>query len=222
MDRPPHQALMPDASEFARTLIHTRQNVSPRRLEAPGPDAQQLHEILAAAAAAPDHGQLRPWRFVVVSAEQRSRLAEAFALALLTRDPAATPVQLDSAREKAHRSPCLVVAIAILAPPADMPDSQRNTPDFAASDEPAAQYHVTLFERLVSFGCAIQNVVLTAHAAGFGVGLTSGQAMESTALRALLSMQAHEHAVCCISMGTVIKRKAGKPRPDVDDYVTVL
>ena len=55
-----------ELSEFANALIHSRQNVSPRRLLEPGPSPQQLQDILGAAGAAPDHGKLMPWRFVVM------------------------------------------------------------------------------------------------------------------------------------------------------------
>ena len=64
--------------EFASAVIHSRRNILPRHLEAPGPSEAQLQAILGAAAAAPDHRQLLPWRFVIVPREQRQRLAEAF------------------------------------------------------------------------------------------------------------------------------------------------
>ena len=48
----------------AITALTTR--VSGTVLEEPGPDALELHTLLAAAARAPDHGKLRPWRFTVV------------------------------------------------------------------------------------------------------------------------------------------------------------
>src|SRR5664279_3912513 len=103
-----------ELSEFANTLIHSRQNVSPRRLDEPGPSPQQLQDILGTAAAAPDHGQLLPWRFVIVPAHRREQLAEVFGLALMDRDPSATSAQIDNAREKAHRAPFLMLAIARL------------------------------------------------------------------------------------------------------------
>ena len=74
----------------AQALITSRRNVSPKRLVEPGPTSQQLDALLTLAAAAPDHGLLTPWRFVIVPAAQRQRLAEAFALALVDRDPGAT------------------------------------------------------------------------------------------------------------------------------------
>ena len=41
-----------DLPEFTKVLIHSRCNVSPRRLTEPGPSASQLQDILGAAAAA--------------------------------------------------------------------------------------------------------------------------------------------------------------------------
>lgn len=189
-------------AEWACALVEARQTLLPKRLGAPGPDPQQLRQILGAAAAAPDHGERMPWRFVIVPAQARSRLAEVFAQALAERDPGATPQQLDQARVKAYRAPLLMVAIARLAQDAadDVPDD----------------------ERLVSAGCAIQNMLLVATAQGFGSALTSGKALQSRGLRALFSLQPHERALCFISMGTPASRKPRRIRADSCDYVTVL
>jgi len=180
---------------LAQALIESRQNVSPKRLVEPGPSARQLDDLLALAAAAPDHGQLTPWRFIVVPAAQRRRLADVFAQALIDRDPGATPDQVGSAREKAHRAPLLLVAVACLGP---------REPDTAP------------LERMVSMGAAIQNLLLGAHAMGFGAGLTSGRAMASPRMNRLCGLSDGEAAVCCVNIGTVSKRKAPervRPRP---------
>ena len=208
-----------DLSEFAKTLIHSRRNVSPRRLIEPGPSAEQLQDILGAAAAAPDHGQLLPWRFVVVPIAQRERLADVFGLALQDRDPSATAEQVESAREKAHRAPFLMLAIARLADHPVPPGAASGR----GSEHPLAiDVEVNDAERLVSLGCAIQNVLLSAHAAGFGTGVTSGQALASARLRALFNLQEREQAVCCINIGSVAKNKPSPVRPQVLDYVTEL
>ena len=176
-----------ESEDFACALIASRQNISPRHLVEPGPSAEQLETLLALAAAAPDHGLLTPWRFVIVRADQRHRLAEAFALALVDRDPGATLEQIESAREKAYRAPLLMLAVACLG------DREPNTP---------------ALERMVSMGAAIQNMLLGAHAMGYGAGLTSGQAMTSTRLHRLCGLAEGEATVCCINIGTVTHRKA--------------
>lgn len=217
----PKERLMDSASdqelsEFANALIHSRQNVSPRRLLEPGPSPQQLQDILGTAGAAPDHGKLMPWRFVVVPHHQRERLASAFGQALLDRDPGATAAQVESAREKAHRAPFLMLAIARLAEPA-APGAEPRIPAADVGDT-----EVSDAERLVSLGCAIQNMVLSAHAAGLGTGLTSGQALASPQLRTLFGLQATEQAVCCINIGTVTQHRPVRLRPRVSDYVSEL
>ena len=208
-----------ELAEFANAVIHSRQNVSPRRLDEPGPSAQQLQDILGTAAAAPDHGQLMPWRFVTVPKARRERLAEVFGLALVDRDPNATPEQIENAREKAHRAPFLMLAIARLT---DASAPVGATSGRGAHHPESTEAEVGDAERLVSFGCAIQNIVLSAHAAGFGTGLTSGQAMASPRLRALFGLCENEQAVCCINIGTVTKHKPVRLRPVVSDYVSEL
>ena len=101
----PPQALNNAAAtaELAAALLQARQTILPKRLGAPGPDAAQLQAILAAAAHAPDHGCLLPWRFVLVPDAARAALGQAFADALRERDAQATPEQQEQAREKAVR-----------------------------------------------------------------------------------------------------------------------
>jgi nitroreductase len=208
-----------ERSEFAKNLIHTRQNVSPKRLDEPGPSPQQLQVILSAAAAAPDHGQLVPWRFVIVPLDQRSRLADVFAQALVDRDPEATQEQISNAREKAHRAPFLMLAIARLTDRQAPADTAAGR---GAEHPDATQAEVNDMERLVSFGCAIQNILLSAHAAGFGTGLTSGQAITSPRMHALFGLRPDEKAVCCVNIGTVTKHKPPRIRPQVASFVSSL
>lgn len=189
------------AAHFAQALIHARQTVLPKRLVDPGPSSEQLHQICLAASAAPDHGKLTPWRFVLIPASARHRLAKVFEEALLGRDPKATPEQVAQAAEKAYRAPTLILAIAKTA--------EEDT-------------GIDSYERMVSIGCAIQNMLLVATALGFGSALTSGKALRSSQLNALFSLDSGEVAVCFLSVGTVSSRKPIRIRPGVNDYLTTL
>jgi nitroreductase len=214
-DDPAHAHALPDRStvrgtaedldelcEAACTLIGSRRNVSPKRLVEPGPSEAQLECIFGAAAAAPDHDRLTPWRFVVVPQHKRELLAEVFALALVERDPGATLVQIEAAREKAHRAPLLMLAVVRLPSPAE--------PEIPAE------------ERIVSLGCAVQNMLLMAHAMGYGSGLTSGQAMASPRLRALFRLADNEAPVCFVNFGTVTNSKPGRIRPQPAQFISNL
>jgi nitroreductase len=144
---------------------------------------------------------LLPWRFVIVPADARGLLAEQFAKALLDRDAGALPDQVEQAREKAYRSPLLMLAAV---------NGACGDPD------------VDLNERVVSAGSAIQNMLLMATAQGFGSALTSGKALKSIGLRKLFQLDAQEHALCFISVGTVVSRKAQRARPGPADYASHL
>jgi nitroreductase len=188
-------ALASDAQVLATVcaLIETRQTVLPKRLVEPGPTPDELNTLLELAAAAPDHGQLTPWRFIVVPAAERHRLAEVFARSLVERDPTATPAQVAQAREKAHRAPLLLLAVACLGP---------RSPD------------IPLLERMVSMGAALQNLLLGAHALGYGASLTSGQAMATAHMQRLCALQPGEEVVCCVNVGTATRRSQRlQPRP---------
>lgn len=190
-----------DSCDMAHALIHGRQTVSPRRLVGPGPTEEQFERMLLAAAAAPDHGLLVPWRFIVVPVDKRHLLGEVFALALIDRDPGATLEQIEDARAKAHRAPMLMLAVARLG------TEEPNTPPL---------------ERIVSMGCAIQNILLSAQSMGFGSGLTSGRAINSLRMRVLFSLCYGEEPVCFVNIGTVIKSKPPRMRPTLERFISTL
>ncbi len=190
-----------DLAALAADLMESRQTVLPKRLVEPGPDAAELQHILQAASSAPDHGQLLPWRFIAVPPAARGQLADVFGAALLERDALATPAQVAQAQEKAHRGPTLLLLVV---------DADRGDPE------------IDLFERIVSAGCAVQNILLMATALGFGSALTSGKALKSAGLRALFGLQPSDHALCFVNVGTVQSRKKTRPRPSTTDYVTTL
>ena len=194
-----------DAPRWAATLIGNRRTTLPKRMQEPGPDAACLQQILEAAGAAPDHDQILPWRFVIVPPAARPALADAFEQALVDRDPLATGAQREQAREKAFRSPLLMLAIVRL----------RDAASDGASD-------ITEAERYVSAGCAIQNMLLVATAQSFGSALTSGKALQAAPLRKLFSLGSYEQALCFINIGTIASERPMRRRPAPDRYVSTL
>ncbi len=191
------QAPSSEAAQWAAHLIQSRRTTLPKRLCGPGPDAEQKVRILEAAAAAPDHDQLLPWRLIEVPENRRASLGEAFVTALLERDPQADDQACAQAREKAFRSPwLLLVAVRI----------SDDNPDIPAA------------ERILSAGAAIQNMLLLTAAYGLGSALTSGKALQSRALRELFDLQTNEQALCFINVGHISEARKPRPRPEVARY----
>ena len=55
------------------------------RLTAPAPSGDDLTRILEAAAAAPDHGELRPFRFILLEGDAKDAFGQVLADAYLAR-----------------------------------------------------------------------------------------------------------------------------------------
>jgi nitroreductase len=82
---------------------------------------------------------------------------------------------------------------------------------------------ITPHEKMISLGCAIQNILLMAHALGFGAGLSSGKAIQSERLRELFKLSTNTMPTCFITIGTVSKNKPSNAlRPDLSVYHSIF
>ena len=68
----------PDSGVWLAALA-SRFSVGPKHLAEPGPTPEELAQAASMALRAPDHGGLRPFRFVHIAASQRAALGELFA-----------------------------------------------------------------------------------------------------------------------------------------------
>jgi nitroreductase len=155
--------------------------VSAGRLAEPGPDAAQLARILEAAAHAPDHGRLRPWRIVALDPEGRRRFADAVVAARARRAPEPTEEQLAIERNKLMRSPTLVVIGCAV---------HRDHPK------------VPEIEQVLAAGAVAENLFLAAHALGFGVMWKTGPAAYDSQVKASVGLREQDHIVGIMHLGT--------------------
>ncbi len=190
-----------DLTSLVLTLIGSRHSVAPKRLQSPGPNRTQLLQMVDAAACAPDHRGLRPWRLLHIADHQRAALADLFEACLRDRigplDPPPSADDLAKSRDKAHRAPTLLLAVLKATP-----------------DDP----EVPLTERAVTLGAALMNLLLAAHGLGFAAMLTSGRAVRSARFARAMGLADDEQAVCFVSIGTaqVGQRRA---RGNAADYL---
>jgi len=161
-------------------LLHDRHTVS--RLQAPGPDAAELAAMLAAADAAPDHGLLHPWRFLVLDEARRARLAEAYAVAQRARDDG--PGLVERAASKPLRGPCVVAAFA------------------RTVDHP----RIPAWEQLAAAAAAVQNLCLAATALGYGSAWRTGWFIDQDEVRRSIDTADDERIIGLIHLGTPVAR----------------
>src|SRR6266700_1922691 len=102
------------------------------RLVEPAPSAGDLDALLRAAMAGPDHGRLRPWRFVVVRGPGLERLGEVFAKAHAAREPTVPAAELERTRGKPLRAPLIVAWVYLGTEPEGTRPPPRPDTDPAA------------------------------------------------------------------------------------------
>jgi nitroreductase len=184
----------------ALQAILTRVTVPPVKLGEPAPDDAALGRMLEAAAAAPDHGKLRPWRFLVVRGAGRDRLGALFAEALLAERPGTSAAEIEKQRTAPLRAPLIVVAVASVDP---------NHPKIPA------------WEQQASVACAVQNLLLAAHALGFAGKWATGGNAASPGVRRGLGLAADETIAGLLYIGTAREPQPVPPRPDPAEIAAV-
>src|SRR3546814_21111290 len=102
--------------------LNARISTPSRLLQAPGPTAAQLAQMLDAAMHVPDHGRLAPWRFLHISGEARLALGEILASQFGEPDLDASAVALEKKRLRLPCPPCISPFIAHPVPATKFPE----------------------------------------------------------------------------------------------------
>ena len=173
------------------------QRRSAKALTAPAPDVGALELILAAAAAAPDHGRLRPWRFIVIEGESLGRFGDLLVAHLRRQHPTTTEEVLQRERQKAFRAPMILVVAAICTPGGKIP----------------------VIEQVLAAGAAAQNVMLAALALGFNSMWKTGGPAYDDEVKAALGLEAKDAIVGFMYLGTETSKPDTPPRPSWRDLV---
>lgn len=187
---------MPDLSTPLDFLL-TRRSTPARSLTEPAPAGADLRRLLTAAARVPDHGKLVPWRFFVLDAAARARMAA------LTREIGAAqgrdPDKLTKLADGFAASPA-IVAVA-------------STPDPEAA--------IPVLEQRMTAGAVCLSLLNAAMAAGYaGNWLTGWVAQDPDFLDRGFGLAAPACIAGFVHLGTAPAPAPERPRPDLDAITT--
>jgi nitroreductase len=173
---------------------------SARALTEPAPDEGALELIFSSAIRAPDHGRLRPWRFVLIRGAARERFGALLAGYLRRTHAQVGEDTLERERLKAFRAP-LIVAVA-------------------ARCQPIAK--VPVIEQTLSAGAAAHAMMLAALALGFNaMWKTGGPAYDAT-VKTGLGLEPGDAIVGFLYIGTEQGERPAYPRGAWRDLVQEL
>lgn len=176
----------------ALEMLMSRQSRWP--LTEPLPTPPQLNVVLDAALRAPDHGQLRPWRFVLVRGEARNALGEIFVQAARERDPDGDAERF---RAKALAAPLIIAMGAHLHPGHKVPEG----------------------EQLLAVGAAAMNMLNALHILGYGGFWATGANSYDERVREALGFEPGDRLVGFLYVGTPKETRGGASRPSRQRFV---
>lgn len=144
---------------------------------------EHIERLLEAASWAPSHHATEPWRFYVMTGAGRQTLSEAYADIAMLSHQGVSEEEEQAIRAKnggkAFRAP-VVIAVAV---------SPSNSPGISRIEEFAAAH------------CAVQNMLLAAHALGLGAIWRSGEPMYHPRMKQAFGLTESEELVGLVYAG---------------------
>jgi nitroreductase len=185
---------MPDALK----LLTTRRSFKPVELSGPAPSPAEIDTLLTVASRVPDHGKLAPWRFIVFEGEARQKAGDAIVAAFKAKYPDSKPDQTEAERGRLARAPLVIAVVSRAGQHVKIPE----------------------WEQVLSAGAAAMNLVLAAHALGYGASwITEWYAYDRTVLDAL-GLAPNERIAGFVHIGRPPGVPEDRPRPPLDEIAT--
>jgi nitroreductase len=180
----------------ALDLLLSRRSGSKKAMTGPGPDKEQVRQILAAAARVPDHGKLVPWRFLLFEGEGRARMGEVLADVLRQEDD--SPERLALERERFLRAPVVIGVV-----------SRRRE-----------MLPIPVWEQELSAGAVCMNLLIAAHALGFVANWITEWCAYHPQVLARIGLKPGERIAGYVYIGQPTEPIEDRPRPDIDALTT--
>ncbi len=179
----------------ALTLLTTRYSMP--RLREPAPQGDALELIKRAAIQVPDHGCLRPWRFVIAQGrEALTRLGDIFAEAAIEEDPSISVEMQERARQLPLRAPMVIVCIAKVTEHAKVPAA----------------------EQVQSAACSVMAMQQMAFALGFGGIWRTGAYAQYDYVKQAFNLETDDEIVGFLYLGTAASGAPERSALDTAEY----
>ena len=179
------------SSDLVDSMLARRSN---KLVQAPGPNAEQLKQILQTAVCAPDHSALRAWRFVLIEQSEIATFTDLAIDATRRWGREITPQKEQNTRNWLSKVPLLIgLAYKISHDNSKVPE----------------------IEQTLSMGAAVMNIQNAAHALGFASYWSTGLGTYTEEVPEALGFDGLDYRfVGFLAIGTPINPLAPAQRPD--------
>jgi len=178
--------------------LKTRRSMPAFQMKEPGPSKAEIEEILTLATRVPDHGKLAPWRFIVMSGDQRRRISLALSKIARAERPDLSEEMIKVEETRFTRAPAVIAVVSTAAPHIKIPE----------------------WEQLMSAGAVCLNMVISANALGYVSNwLTEWMAYSEKAYE-VIGVKPGEKIAGFVHIGSTDFPVTERPRPELSQIVT--
>ena len=176
--------------------LATRRSAPAQALTVPGPDAEQIADILTVGARSPDHGKMTPWRFVILGTTSRNEIAERLAVMATQKG---LPTKAVAVLAKLTAAPTTILIISTAAPGLK-----------------------PVWEQELSSGAVCMNIEHAASAMGFASSWITDWYSYDAEAAALFGVREGEKVAGFVHIGTVTEPLLERDRPNLTLLTTTL
>lgn len=186
------------ANPMLRDYLLTRRSVGMAFLKEPGPNAEELEQILTIGTRVPDHGKITPWRLVVIAGDARAQAGEKLAEIFARNNPGMDDASIEIERQRFLPAPLTIGVISSPKPHPKVPE----------------------FEQLLSAGNVAFNLLHAAFALGFAASWITRWYTFDAEAASMLGAGEGERFVGFVHIGTPTAVIEDRPRPALADIVS--
>ena len=184
----------------SKALSNILERNSPRQLIEPHPNAEEMKLVYEAALRAPDHGWIRPTRFIEVSGDGLDKLSNIFQEFAQNHLHDVSDEVLEKYRQAPFRAPMIVILVSTIKEHPKVPP----------------------LEQMFSTATAGQNIVLALNALGYGGIWRTGKFALNKEIGSFLGLDDNQEVLGYLYIGTPAGDNKKIPQLDPKDFVKKL
>ncbi|MEM7198216.1 MAG: nitroreductase [Pseudomonadota bacterium] len=179
-------------------ILANRYSTSPAHMREEAPDDETLRTLLQCAMSAPDHGNLKPWRFHIIRGDARKRFGAIMRERYQILYPQTSDDDLDNIATKPLRAPLIIVVGAKIHH-----DLAKVPPQ----------------EQITAASIAAGHIVVAAQAAQVGAIILSGWSCFDPIIKDHFGYSQTDAIIGYIYMGMIAQQDTkSRRRPDAADF----
>ena len=178
-------------------FFSSRRSISVKNLKYPGPNENQIMEILKNSFRVPDHGKLEPWRIVLITDDSKKNYTSI--MEKRGKEMNVDPLKIEKSKINLSKTPLIVTVIC-------SPFDDSKIPEI---------------EQILSCGALCMNILNNFLANGWGANWLTGWMANDKKLGELaFNNSKNEFVAGHIYVGSFDENNPDRPRPNLDKKIS--